>query len=134
MIREDYILRMIRQVILLLVGSRRQRQEAHLDQALDDVDDASRRVLGVDSGILARMPLAMLLDLLKTDGALRIDRAAATAALLEERAAILDQQGQATAAAGCRVRAQGLWAAIDATDQTEDEAAMLAELLALLRG
>lgn len=108
MIREDFVLRMIRQIVLIVAGSRRQRQEARLQDALDTLDDGSRSLFGLDTGLLVTLPDALLGEVLAPDGDVDEGRALAMALLLEERAAILDLLDQPDAAAATRSRQQRL--------------------------
>lgn len=108
MIREDFVLRMIRQIVLLVVGSRRQREEARLQDALEGLDDGSRSLFGLDTGLLVSLPEALLSDIVAPDGDVDEGRALGIALLLEERAAILDHMGKTEAAAATRARQQRL--------------------------
>lgn len=109
MIREDYLLRQIHQLVKLLLETRKQREERRLDDALDRLDQASRSVLGLDSQVLARMAHRSRVAILSHHGELDLGKAVAFGMLLQERAAILSLQGQLDDAEAARVASVALW-------------------------
>jgi len=129
MIREDFVLRLIRQIVLLVLGSRRQREEGQLEQALDDLDEGSRRLIGLDTRVLSSLTLPVLLSMLTHEGEPDRGRIASAALLLRERAAIRGLLGHPQEQATLRARASALLAA--ARDGATGEVA--AELEALER-
>ncbi len=112
MIREDFLLRVIRQVMLLLAGSRKQREEARYDDALGTVDQASRSLLGLDLGTVTSLGHGTILGFLSPTGSLDLSRAAGLAMLLQERGAILALQGDEEGAGRSCLRCIRLWLAI----------------------
>ncbi|MCK6502781.1 hypothetical protein L6R53_05180 [Myxococcota bacterium] len=132
MIREDFLLRLIRQVIVALVGSRRQRQEAALEQALDALDTSGRSLLGLDLGLVARLPLPTLLALLSPGEELDVARVLAAGLLLRERGEALAALGRGEEALAQAHRGQALVDRALAADPSL--AAELQDLLAPLEG
>lgn len=132
MIREDFLLRLIRQVIVALVGSRRQRQEAALEQALDALDASGRSLLGLDLDLVARLPLPTLLALLSPGEEPDVARVLAAGLLLRERGEALAALGRGEEALAQAHRGQALVDRALAADPSL--AAELQALLAPLEG
>ena len=127
MIREDYLLRLIRQLLVQLLGSRAQREALDLEGALDRLDELGRRDLGLDGPLLARLPVPALLSLFTGPDGLDVGKAASAGFLLLERGALLAARGQERAgedlgAAG-RARLDAALAASEGELRTELEAA-----------
>lgn len=132
MIREDFLLRLIRQVIVALAGSRRQRQEAALEEALTSLDASSRALLGLDPDLLARLPMPTVRTLLSPGDAPELARILAAGLLLRERGEVLAALGRAEEAQARLDRGQAL---IDqALDADPDLAVELQALLAPQEG
>lgn len=108
MIREDYLLRLIRQVILAVVGSRRQRQEAAQEQALEALDAAARSLLGLDVSLLGRVPLPTLSGLLSPGNEPDAARILAAGLLLVERSRVLEALGRPDPAGTLAARGEAL--------------------------
>ena len=102
-IREDFLLRLIRQIAIVLARAAGLRRDGKLDQALAEIEAAQQTYFG---------PLAELLPRLDADTAVHMlgstDRILAWAALLRVEAEILEQQGSEAHAARLREQAVAL--------------------------
>ena len=127
MIREDFLLRLIRQLLVQLLGSRAQREALALDGALDALDALGRRSLGLDGSLLARLPVPGLLSLFTGPDGLDVGKTASAGFLLLERGSLLAARGQETEGEGLRTTGLALLdAALAASEgelRTELEAA-----------
>lgn len=105
MFQNDFIMRMIEQLTLAIARVLGFKQAGELSRAAMEVDDTCRTLIGLDPDTVLRLPLAALLDMLRSQGRLDSDRAAALARLLYEKGLILAAAGDAGAAHACDVRA-----------------------------
>ncbi|MDQ3557554.1 MAG: hypothetical protein M3409_12385 [Gemmatimonadota bacterium] len=102
-IRQDVLLRLVRQIAAVLAHATGLRRAGKLDEARAEIDAARQAHFG---------PLAELLPFLDPESAARmlggVERVLAWAALLEEEAHIREALGETSSATGLRARAASL--------------------------
>ena len=93
MFERDYILRVIKQFVEALARITARKNAKEYAQALEEVADAAKALVGMTAMQLVMLPVGSLLDLVRNQGAVDVDRAAATARLLKEHGEIVDLMG-----------------------------------------
>jgi hypothetical protein len=105
-LREDYVMRMVRQLAQALARIAGLRRASQLDQALAEADAAMAGIGGVDPRLVDAADPAVLVAVIRDPA-----RRDAVARLLGERAAIAEARGEAGRAASLREKAAALLAA-----------------------
>ena len=101
--REDYLLRMIRELGAVIARMLGQRQGGQLHEAMQTLDDAQGELLGPHAEVVPRVDSATAAHILADPR-----RIAAYARVLHERAALLRLQGDEAGAAPTAQRADDL--------------------------
>ncbi|MCB9765952.1 MAG: hypothetical protein H6739_39625 [Alphaproteobacteria bacterium] len=121
MIRDDFVLRLIRQAarsVARALGLARQQEQP---EAFATLEDAARGQVGLALSVADVLPADQVLALLSGTEGLDVGRAAAFAALLGARATIAQDQGDLERFRISGVRALELWAgAVEAGLPTDD--------------
>lgn len=94
MIKEDYLLRLIRQFTSALARITGFKTSEQYPQALEAIDKAYQDLFGVNSKFVLVLAEKDLLHLLETGGTLDPDKAIAMAGLLKEEAECFERQDQ----------------------------------------
>ena len=94
MIRQDYIMRMIEQLVRVLMEAAALKKAQKYTEALLTVDQALQQLSGFDSKFVNSLPDDSLIALLKTGDALDADKCIIMADLLEMEGDIYEVQGQ----------------------------------------
>ena len=94
MIRQDYIMRMIEQLVRVLVEAAALKKAHKYTEALLTIDQALQQLSGFDSKFVNSLPDDSLIALLKTGDALDADKCIIVADLLDIEGDIYEVQGQ----------------------------------------
>jgi tetratricopeptide (TPR) repeat protein len=109
MYTEDFILRLIRQVGIVLAHVLGRKAAGEYREAVDAIDTFLEEVVGMDAGLVHHLDDESLLAALSPQGNLDVDRALILADMLKEQAEILDLQKMPQEAGVRRLRALNLY-------------------------
>jgi tetratricopeptide (TPR) repeat protein len=109
MYTEDFILRLIRQVGIVLAHVLGRKAAGEYREAVDAIDTFLEEVVGMDAGLVHHLDDDSLLAALSPQGNLDVDRALIVADMLKEQAEILDLQQMTQEAVVRRLRALNLY-------------------------
>ena len=123
MIREDYLIRLIRQLAEVLARAAGFNARKQHDQAIDALQRAWDELLETPRDLLEVVDDATLAELLREPGKMRI-----AAQLLAEEARATAGKGDPVHAAVLSTRAMRLYASARVLDPTEDDDAAILEL------
>lgn len=125
MIERDYILRMFNLLGQALARILFFKEIKEYDEALVEVDNATRSLLGLNVDMLERVPVAGLKDLLGSDPALLHSKLYASGALLKEKGEILELQNKEDESVGMYMKSLCLFMeAIPKFKDSDDEKAV----------
>ena len=127
MFREDYILRLIKQLADFVARIAGYRQKGDFERAQEEIERARDELLGLPPGLIDAVDTATLVDLLRHPDKLR----AAGRLFWEEGLVLRARRDPLTAAARFR-RAFELYLEARAIDPTEEDTAALLELSRLV--
>ncbi len=127
MFREDYILRLIKQLADFVARIAGYRQKGELERAQEEIERARDELLGLPPGLVDAVDTRTLVDLLRHPDKLR----AAARLFWEEGLVLRARRDPLTATARFR-RAFELYLEARAVDPTEDDTAAILELSRLL--
>ena len=92
MIERDYIMRMIQLLVQALLRILFLKKGEQYPEALNEIQKASKKLVGVELDVLRRLPDTQIIDLLSVDASLGIPKCYAAAILMKEEAEILELQ------------------------------------------
>jgi hypothetical protein len=93
MIRDDWLLRQIHQLLQAALKIAAAREAEQLDRAIGEGDTALRSLIGIDADVLCAISHADRMGLLHRDRALDVPRVAAVARILQELALVFELTG-----------------------------------------
>lgn len=123
MIREDYLMRLIRQLAEVLARAAGFNTRRKYDEAVDELQRAWDELLETPRNLLEVVDDATLAELLREPAKMRI-----AAQLLAEEARAIAGKGDPVNAAVLSKRAMRLYASASVLDPTEDDDAAILEL------
>ena len=123
MIREDYLMRLIRQLAEVLARAAGFNTRRKYDEAVDELQRAWEELLETPRNLLEVVDDATLAELLREPAKMRI-----AAQLLAEEARAIAGKGDPVNAAVLSKRAMRLYASASVLDPTEDDDAAILEL------
>jgi hypothetical protein len=109
MIRQDYIMRMIAQMVQVLARILHLRETGRYEQGLAAVDDEMQKFIGLDARFINSLSVKDLVALMKPSIGLDATRALVAADLLKEQGDIYEDQGDPEAAFASHVKSLTLF-------------------------
>jgi hypothetical protein len=94
MIERDYIMRMISLLTQVLAQILFRKKAKEFPEALLEINNAGRKLIGTDINLLHALPEEQILDLFGSDRAIEIPKCYLAGKLLKEEAEIYDLQGR----------------------------------------
>lgn len=109
MLQDDYLMRLIRRALQMLLQSRAARREAGIAAARDALSREARRLVGLDLGMLTGLRGPTLEAVLAPTGALDPARTVAVALMVAEAGTLAELEGDGARGDRLRERALALW-------------------------